>query len=151
MASLHEVPDRDLYCGVVAIAAVTGKSIEEIDAIIDGWKNSILYSNGGMSGMLIEGVVKELGFKVENDFRFLNTGKVRWSYLPTLGQWLRAGYADDGAAYIVPLTNHVVAVRNGEIVDNGYLFSTTPTPVTDKAVKSRKRLANAVWMRIEEA
>ena len=129
------------FCGIVAIAAATGKEVKQVKAIL---------GNRGVTSLEIDYAVEKLGIKMERDFRLMDATRPLGQDIkrPTLGQWLKAGYADDGATYIVSLTGHVVAIADGEIVDNGLMFSTDPTPVADVAIKSRKRLGLATWFRI---
>ena len=130
-----------MHCGPAAIAAVTGEPLEHILR---------LTGRHPMSALEIRHAMGQLGFPCETDFRLLNTPSPWWERrrMPTLGRWIRDGYAQDGAAHIVFITRHAVAVAGGEICDNGFLFRTTPQPVGEKATRSRKRLANEVWLRI---
>ena len=104
-----------------------------------------------MSALEMQDTMERLGFPCQRDLRLLNAQLEHWRETPvrtTLGGWLRKGYAQDGAAHIVFVTGHAVAVAGGEICDNGLLFGTTPQLIGEKAMHSRKRLANEVWLRI---
>ena len=129
------------YCGPVVIAGATGISLETVRR---------LTGNQPMSSLEVKGVLEELGVECLRDFRQLNEPGPWWESLPlpTLGQWLRAGYAEDGAVHMVPLRNHLVAVAGGEVMDNGKLFSPIPEPVELRALRSRRRLSNTVWLKI---
>ena len=43
---------------------------------------------------------------------------------------------------------HAAGDAGGEICDNGFMFSTIPQPVEFRATRSRKRIANEVWLRV---
>ena len=128
------------YCGPVAIAAATGKTLSEVVAVI---------GDQPLAGIAITAALDKLGVSWERDFRLMDDlrGRLDFPKPPTLGQWLKK-YATDDANYIVPVTNHCVAINKSQVVDNGYLFDTVPTSTADKAVKSRKRLALETWYKI---
>ena len=102
-----------------------------------------------MSILEVKGALEDLGLECLRDFRLLNEPRPWWEEpkRPTMGQWLRAGYAEDGAAHLVPLGKHLVAVAGGEVMDNGKLFSPVPEPVELRALGCRRRQANTTWLR----
>ena len=139
---LFPVEGENVHCGPAAIAAVTGKPLERILR---------LTGRHPMSALEMQDTMERLGFPCQRDLRLLNAQLERWRKKPvrtTLGGWLRQGYHQDGAAHIVFVTGHAVAVAGGEICDNGFMFSTIPQPVEFRATRSRKRLANEVWLRV---
>ena len=116
-----------LFCGPVAIAAVTGKSFEEVTNIT---------GNQGMWSAQITYAIARLGERVlvweEKEVSHFRQGK---KVILTLGKLIQSGRLNDGT-FVIDLPRHSFAVSGGEILDNGALFSKTPVPL-ERFSKSR--------------
>ena len=144
---LHALRDANgrTGCAQAAIAAVTGVPLAEIQRST---------GKGSLKPIEVMAAVYRLGLRCEIDFRMTNRGLPWWRRLrkPTLGTWLQEGYDRDGAAHLLLLkirkAHHVVAVADGEIMDNGAMIDTVPVPIGPGHMLSKARLARNVWLRI---
>jgi hypothetical protein len=126
------------WCGPTVIAAITGKKLSEVKAIIKAIRGS---SHGvrGTGHYEVREALRILGY------RSGTIQHVRSSVQPTIRQWMRSRTPEmRKQTIIVNVTHHWVVVRGNKFLDT---FTNGQPVNTSEAPRPRKRVENwfAVW------
>ena len=132
---MHKVTGKNSYCGPFAIAALTGRTTDDVAALVRSFTGRRYIK--WMCTSDVERALRRLGRTVRT---------TRFGKAPTLNQWINK-YAKPDTSYVVLVTGHFIVVRN-----NRYACSVHRTPVRlDDAPGKRRRVQGYIEILDEHA
>lgn len=136
--------ENRIYCGPTAVATITGRSIECVEAWINTYRRK-RQDKVVVASQPFELVyaLKELGYKAVRTERYDVENKNIQK--PTLAKWLRSR-KDRNQVYIIHITNHYVTVKGNKLIDNH-----TMEPVFIRQAPHRRARVHSVIHVVEDS
>jgi hypothetical protein len=131
-------PDRHIYCGPTALAAITGIAPGDVEKVVLAYRAK----HGTPRRNVLRGAVVRMMWSSEiapvaELLGWRATELLSWPR-PSFAQWSRLGRGDD--AYLVLVTHHFVAVRGQWFAD-----SAQRNPIPLRQAKHKRKRVQRYW------
>jgi hypothetical protein len=155
---LHPVSDEKGYCGPTAMAAITGRSIADIEQIVRSLGPDPERAIVGMNNEELLETMQRLGWRVAEKFEDPAYGREarNWGWKGRKAQYNFAAFLEmhaDGGPFIVTAGHHYLAVGAGKVIDTthrkGVRAETYLRPARHWTQRRTPRARVSEWFRFE--